>query len=276
MRLFRTDKSLFRAAGLRSTLARTLAGLSVVSAVVVAPTAAHATNSCATNCVYAINTAVSGTGATWFSSTNLPTTLDVTLYKEGVTGIVQQLHQGFAASHTVSTAQTLTPGTTYDWSAIYADIWGNKQWRMGSFTTKHRKVVVDIQSVTVTDKGNYWGSGSETFYARTGYAVTNPGPWRTDVPMTNGDSLDLGAWVYATDSPTWTPINLEMDDAHCGFCTYGLGADWGTGSDSQHSWITGWAWIDTTNATNGWQNFTITAKGVAGFTAWGYYLVEYV
>jgi hypothetical protein len=255
--------------------AKALLAATVATAALLVPTAANAAASCATNCVNAINTAVSGTGATWFSSTTLPTTLDVTLYKEGVTGIVQQLHQPFASSHTLSTAQTLVPGTTYDWSAIYTDIWGNHQWRMGSFTTKHRLVTVFLQGVTVTDKGNFWGSGSETFYTRTGYASSNPAPIRSDVTMYNGDSLHLGVSMHSYDSPTWTPINLEMVDAHCGFCTYGLGASWGYGSDSQHNWVTGWYWIDTTNATNGWQNFTINAAGPAAFTAWGQYMVSY-
>src|SRR4051794_10679298 len=253
-----------------SLLARAAAGLAVIAGSLVGTTAANAASPCSSNCVNYMNTATSGYGVTFFQSTTAPTRLDITIYKAGAAGIVQHLYaNNYAISHTVDSYQMLTPGTDYTYSELFYDTSGGVQWRMGSFTTKHRKLTVDIAQIKVTDKGNFWGSGHETFYARPGVDNTKS-PILSNVSVTNGDWLTPNIGLVAMDVPTWAPINVEMDDAHCGFCTYGLGADWSAGSDSQHNWVTAWYWADTSMATNGWKEFYETASGPAGINVYGY------
>ena len=259
-----------------SLFTRAAAGLAVIAGSLLGTTAANAASGCSTNCVNYMNTATSGYGATFFQSTTVPTRLDITIYKAGANGIVQHLYaNNYAISQIVNSYQMLTPGTDYVYSELFYDKSGGVQWRMGSFTTKHRKLTVEISQMKVTDKGNFWGSGSETFYVRPGVANT-PSPIITDYSVTNGDWVDPYVQLVGMDVPTWAPISVEMDDAHCGFCTYGLGADWTTGSDSQHSWVTATYWADTSLATNGWKEFYASNSGPAGINVYGSYKVEFV
>lgn len=259
-----------------SLLGRAAAGLAVIAGSLMGTSVANAASPCQSNCVNATNIAVGGYGVTFFESTTAPARLDISIYKSGVTGIVQHLYaNNYAMSHTVNSAMTLTPGTGYYYSELFYDTSGGVQWRMGSFTTKHPKLSVEITQIVVTDKGNFWGSGSETFYVRPGIDNT-PSPIISDLPMTNGDSVQPNVVLTAMDIPKWAPINVEMVDAHCNFCTYGLGANWGSGSDSQHNWVTAYFWADTSVLTNGWKPFTETASGPAGIDVWGFYKVEFV
>ncbi|BEP13056.1 hypothetical protein acdb102_13670 [Acidothermaceae bacterium B102] len=262
--------------GVRSaTLRRVTAVAAIAASTVLAPAAAHASSPCQTYCgtVYASPLGTSAALSTW---TTVPTTMSTWVYRHSDESLASMPKTNvFSTFHYLTTSDVLEPGTQYDWSAVLTDKSGGKEWRSGTFTTKHRRLQMQISGIKVTDKGNFWGSGDETFYARAGSSGDNPDPFLTDVSLTNGDWVYPWNTVTSIDPPTVAALNVEMVDAHCGFCTYGLGADWDRGSDSQHNWITAWHWVNTSTPTNGWVVFSAVGVGPAGMNVYGYYKVDY-
>ena len=261
---------------LRRRFTKVLLSAAVTAAAVVVPAAAaSAATPCESNCVSNINTAIGGRGATVFVWTTAPTRANVTFYRSGVVGKAAYVEDNtFRTAHILNSPNTLLPGTDYTYSLLVYDKAGHQQWRLGSFTTLSRQLKVTINTIQVDDDGDTYGPGEETFYARAGSASTPA--FISDKSVSSGTALHPKLTITQTNPPLTSPINVEMVDADCGFCTYGLGGDWTTGSSSQKDWVTAWKWVDTSVPTNGPQDFVEWNSGPAGITVWGTYEVKYV
>jgi hypothetical protein len=230
---------------------------------------------CKSNCVTNYSVTPGGTSASVFAWTNTATKAEVTIYDAAQVKQAYAVDNAYKTFHILNTLNTLAPGTTYSYSLHITDTTGADTFRTSTFTTKKRQLKVSIEAIQVDNDGDNIGSGEENVYARAGTTVADP--WLYNGQDANsGDVLHPNRTITQLNPAASAPINVEMEDSDCTYCTYGLGGDWTTGSSDQRDWVTATKWVDTTTPTNGPQPFVMSGSGPAGITVWGHYEVGYV
>lgn len=258
----------------RRTAVVALATAAVLPATVLSATAASAASPCQYGgCFTNTSTASSARGASVWAWTNAPTTASVNILNSGNATVAKASDPAFATHHQLDVTG-LQPGQTYGYLMTVTDKAGHSALRYGTFTQKNVQIKVRFTQIAMSDDSDVFGKGELTLYLRG--ANKTLGPVFSNRSTGDHDIIWLDDTTTTVDNADSVPLGAEMVDEDCGFCTYGLGADWGSGRDSQHDWATATTWISTAKPTEAPVAFQATVAGPVGFRVSGSVDVEFV
>ncbi|RKS80155.1 hypothetical protein CLV35_0576 [Motilibacter peucedani] len=252
------------------------------AAALVAPAAASATTTCASaSCIVNFESQRSGLSTSASFDTTVPTKDAIRVYKDG-TLVATGVNPTMRLHHELSSPAVLTPNTAYTWHVTVTDAQGNTQERVGTTTTKHRNLLVYVQTITVT-KDSDSGSAGEF---RTDFKVGPTAVHSLMVPTSieSGTTVNATQFISLPDAPASTAVKTEMFDTDVSnprlpwmddWTYYGSHPFWTTGSSWAADWSTASTTLDTLTETKAYVPFQAQVDGPVGFVVRGQYLVSY-